>query len=199
MVSVFREIIDLDDKPVVVLFVAMSFDPTALDEMKKSSSDSLSLLPVKINDDFLTRDLKKKDPSNRPFWLLGQPDIRVKIIDDKMVVKVKGYDYFDVTTGKIDSGGTAKIVMWMLDINYDGKSICPRQVFFPMKGSAGQKGWRHLADILKSTINAKLAEKYESTTSIPFEPGDYNEAIVKIIDDRGVESIKLIDLGDVDG
>ncbi len=28
----------------------------------------------------------------------------------------------------------AKIAMWMLDLDYDGRSLFPRQVFFPMAG-----------------------------------------------------------------
>jgi len=34
----------------------------------------------------------------------------------------------------VNSGGADKIAMWMLDTDYDGMSIEPKKVFFPMEG-----------------------------------------------------------------
>ena len=48
----------------------------------------------------------------------------------KYRVTVNGFDYYNTKTGDIESGGTDKIAMWMLDTDYDGRSLFPRQVFF---------------------------------------------------------------------
>ena len=55
-----------------------------------------------------------------------------------------GFDYYNTKTGDIESGGADKIAMWMLDTDYDGRSLYPRQVFFPMAGEERRlgAGWR---------------------------------------------------------
>lgn len=66
-------------------------------------------------------------------------------------VAVKGFDYYNPLTGAIESGDTNKIVVWLLDPDYDGRSLFPRQVFFPMAGE--KDGWARLAKNLKAEID----------------------------------------------
>ncbi|MGH9196171.1 MAG: site-specific DNA-methyltransferase, partial [Acidimicrobiia bacterium] len=151
-----------------------------------------------MNADLLTEDLKKKRASNDSFWLIGQPDITVSEITEgedkgKFRVAVNGFDYYNTWTGEIESGGSNKIAMWMLDPDYDGRSLFPRQVFFPMAGE--KDGWAKLAKNLKAEIDENLIEAYRGTVSLPFAGGDHRRAAVKIIDDRGIESLKVIGLG----
>jgi len=84
--------------------------------------------------------------------------------------------------------------MWMLDTDsdYDGRSLLARQVFFPMAGE--NDGWARLARNLKAEIDEELIEKYRGTVSLPFEAGEHQRVAVKIVDDRGIESLKLLDL-----
>ena len=103
-----------------------------------------------------------------------------------------GFDYFDAKEGRIISGGADKIAVWLLDTDYDGRSIFPRQVFFPL--SSDKEGWARLAKNLKAEIDEELIEAYRGKISLPFATGEYQRAAVKIVDDRGIESIKLIDL-----
>ena len=78
--------------------------------------------------------------------------------------------------------------MWMLDTDYDGRSLLPRQVFFPMAGE--NDGWSRLARNLKAEIDEELIEVYRGTLSLPFESGKNKRAAVKIVDDRGIESLR---------
>lgn len=57
-------------------------------------------------------------------------------------VEVHGFDYYNTKTGAIESGDTSKIALWLLDTDYDGRSLYPRQVFFPwrMRTKPG-RGW----------------------------------------------------------
>ena len=80
-----------------------------------------------------------------------------------------------------------------LDTDYDDRSVYPQQVFFPMDGKSG--GWNKLAKTLQAYIDEDLITKYQGTVSIPFEAGPNKRVAVKIIDDRGIESLKIIDLG----
>jgi adenine-specific DNA-methyltransferase len=60
---------------------------------------------------------------------------------------------------------------------------------------AGEKeGCAKLAKDLKAEIDEPLVEAYRGTVSLPFEVGKHKRAAVKIIDARGIESLKLIDL-----
>jgi adenine-specific DNA-methyltransferase len=61
-------------------------------------------------------------------------------------------------------------------------------VFFPIADADG--GWSRLAKNLKAEIDPDLIEAYRGTISLPFEPGTY--VAVKVIDDRGIESLKVV-------
>ena len=108
-------------------------------------------------------------------------------------MSVQGFDYYNTKSGDVESGGQDKIAMWMLDTDYDGRSLYPRQVFFPMAGS-DDDGWARLARNLKAEIDEELIEAYRGGTSLPFEPGEHRRIAVKIVDDRGIESLKVIGL-----
>lgn len=80
----------------------------------------------------------------------------------------------------------------MLDINYDGRSLLPTQVFFPMAGAT--EGWAKLAKTLKAEIDEERIVAFRGTTSLPFNAGTHKAIAVKIIDDRGIESLRVIRL-----
>ena len=184
-------------RPKIIVFAAFQFDPEAAKDIDETDWPGVTLLKAQMNADLLTDDLKKKRSSNESFWLIGQPDVKLDQISKgedkgKYRVEVRGFDYYNTRTGNIDSGGTENIAMWLLDTNYDGRSLYPRQVFFPMAGE--KEGWARLAKNLKAEIDEELIEAYRGTVSLPFEPGDNKQVAVKIIDDRGIESLKILEL-----
>ena len=157
----------------------------------------MTLLKAQMNADLLTDDLKKKRASNESFWLIGQPDVEVERIKEgedqgKFRVSIQGFDYYNTKTGNVESGGSDKIAMWMLDPDYDGRSLFPHQVFFPMAGN--KDGWAKLARNLKAEIDTDLIEAYRGTASLPFEASGHSRIAVKIIDDRGIESLKVVEI-----
>lgn len=186
-------------KPSIIVFAAFQFDPEAakdIDELTKEKT-GMTFLTAQMNADLLTEDLKKKRASNQSFWLVGRPDVDVREIKKgehkgKWEVEVRGFDYYNTRTGTIESGDTSKIAMWLLDTDYDGRSLYPRQVFFPLAHEDG--GWARLAKNLKSEIDPELIEAYRGTVSLPFAPGDHKRVAVKVIDDRGIESLKIVDI-----
>ena len=184
-------------KPRIIVFAAFQFDPEAAKDIDETDWPGVTLLKAQMNADLLTEDLKKKRASSESFWLIGQPDVRLeKIAEDedkgKYRVEVLGFDYYNTKTGSIESGGTANIAMWLLDTDYDGRSLFPRQVFFPMAGE--KDGWSRLAKNLKAEIDEDLIEAYRGTVSLPFKVGDNRRTAVKIVDDRGIESLKIIEV-----
>jgi adenine-specific DNA-methyltransferase len=187
----------LSPRPSILAFAAFQFDPEAakdIDELTREKT-GMTFLKVQMNPDLLTEDLKKKRASNESFWLMGQPDVEVRTIKKgehkgKIEVEVHGFDYYNTKTGQIESGDTKRIALWMLDPDYDGRSLFPRQVFFPMADD--DSGWARLARNLKAEIDSERIEAYRGTVSLSFEAGAHKRVAVKIVDDRGIESLKII-------
>ena len=182
-------------RPKIVLFAAFQFDPEASKDIDETHWPGVTMLKAQMNADLLTEDLKKKRSSNESFWLIGQPDAVLRQIKrgedrDKWEVEVHGFDYYNTKTGQIDSGGAAQISTWLLDTDYDGRSLFPRQVFFPMVGE--RDGWAKLARNLNAEIDEEAIEAYRGTVSLPFELGKHKRVAIKIIDDRGIESLKIV-------
>lgn len=183
----------LRPKPKLVVFAAFQFDPEATRDIDETNWPGVTLLKVQMNADLLTQDLKKKRASNESFWLIGQPDVSVeRLSSGEYQVEVSGFDYYNTRTGNIESGGKDRIALWCLDTDYDGRSLFPRQVFFPMAGDG--EGWSKLAKTLRAEIDLEKIEAFRGTVSLPFVPGEHKRIAVKIVDDRGIESFKVIGL-----
>ena len=56
------------------------------------------------------------------------------------------------------------------------------------------EGWARLAKNLKAEIDEELIEAYRGTVSLPFEAGKNQRVAVKIVDDRGIESLRIIEI-----
>ncbi len=179
--------------PKYIVFAAFSFDPEAAKDIDETNWPGVTLLKAQMNADLLTDDLKKKRSSNESFWLIGQPEISIgKTGNDEWRVEVHGFDYFDMAKGEIRSGGKRNIAVWLLDTDYNGRSLLPAQVFFPMAGE--KDGWSRLAKNLKAVLDESRIEAFHGTLSLPFKAGKYRRVAVKIVDDRGIESLVVKEL-----
>ncbi len=200
-----REAGELFPRPKMIVFCAFTFDPEAAKDIDQTKG--ITALKAQMNTDLLTDDLKKARSSNQSFWLMGQPDVEVRKLpsppaplpkgegsNNWYTVEVHGFDYFDTAKGELVSGGKGKIAMWLLDTDYDERSLFPRQVFFPMAGKG--EGWQKLKKDIKAELNEDLLEQFHGTTSLPFAAGENRKIAVKIIDDRGIESLKVVTLED---
>jgi len=184
-------------KPKLIVFAAFQFGPEAAKDIGETNWPGVTLLKAQMSADLLTEDLKKKRAGNESFWLIGQPDVRLERVakgedKGKWRVVVEGFDYYNTKTGALESGGSDRIAVWLLDTDYDGRSLYPRQVFFLM--AAEKEGWARLAKNLKAEIDEERIDAYRGTVSLPFEPGAHKRIAVKIMDDRGIESLKVREL-----
>lgn len=192
-----EETINEKEKARYLIFCAFQFDPEAskdIDSAKTHLEDQfgITVLKTQMNIDLLTEDLRKKRSSNQSYWLIGQPAIDVLKVDGKYQIKVKGFDYYNPATGEMDSRGIEHIAMWMLDTDYDERSVFPTQVFFPQADS--KRDWTKLAKALNGTVDQELLEFFSSDTSLPFKSGLNRKIAVKIIDNRGIESLVIKEL-----
>lgn len=179
----------------LMIFCAFQFDPEAQKKINELFWNDVKFLQVEMNDDLLTEDLRKKIAADESFWLVGQPDVELLRKDDgKYIVRVLGYDYFSVSKDELISGNADKIAMWGIDPNYDGMTFTPSQIFFPMEGKSG--GWTRLSKTLRAEIDSGMMEKFSGIESLPFTVKEDSKIAVKIIDDRGIESMRLLTLED---
>ena len=202
-----REAGDLFPRPKMIVFCAFTFDPEAAKDI--DATKGITALKAQMNTDLLTEDLKKNARHNQSFWLMGQPDVEVHQVNrdgkklmqgqaDKdgqhyYAVEVHGFDYFDTASGELKSGGKKNIAAWSLDTDYDERSLFPRQVFFPMAGK--KDGWHKLKKDIKAELDDSRLDKLHGTISLPFTAGDQRKVAVKIVDDRGIESLKVMAIG----
>lgn len=187
-----REAGDLFPRPKMIVFCAFAFDPEAAKDI--DATKGITALKAQMNTDLLTEDLKKNARHNQSFWLMGQPEVDVRQEKDgRYVVEVHGFDYFDTGTGELKSGGKKNIAAWSLDTDYDERSLFPHQVFFPMAGK--KDGWHKLKRDIKAELDESKLDKLHGTVSLPFEAGENRKIAVKIVDDRGIESLKVMALG----
>ena len=173
----------------ILLFCAFAFEEEAAKDIDEANWPGVQLLKVQMNMDLQTDDLKKGGKTNESFWFIGQPDVQLHQEEDgKVSVSVHGFDYYDPKSGDVRSGKANDIAMWMVDPDYDGRAVFPAQVFLPLSGA--KDGWNSLAKDLKAQIDEEKMDLYSGTVSIPFVPG--KKIAVKIIDNRGIESLKII-------
>jgi len=199
-----REAEKIRPTPRYIVFTAFTFDPEAAKDIDEMKWPGVTLLKAQMNTDLLTEDLKKARSNNQSFWLMGQPDVEVRRVatpspahppqggggEAWYQVEVNGFDYFDTAKGELVSGGKNKIAVWSLDTDYDERSLFPRQVFFPMAGKG--EGWEKLKKDIRAELDESLLGQFQGTLSLPFAAGENRKIAVKIVDDRGIESLKIV-------
>ena len=186
-----REAGELFPRPKMIVFCAFVFDPEAAKDIDQTKG--IVALKAQMNTDLLTEDLKKGRSTNQSFWLMGQPDVELRKRKDGLYeIEVHGFDYFDPKEDKLVSGGKKRIATWLLDTDYDERSLMPRQVFLPMAGA--KDGWNKLKKEIRAELDESLLAQFHGTVSLPFEAGPNRKAAVKVVDDRGIESLKILPL-----
>jgi len=179
------------DEECVLIFCAFHFDPEASKDIDHLSHEKITFLKSQMSVDLLTEDLRKKRSSNQSFWLIGQPDIEINKEGKQYNVEIKGFDYYNPSKGQVESKGIDGIALWMIDTNYDERSVCPDQFFFPIED---KNDWTKLKRTLKEEIDVDKIDFYQGSVSEPFDAGNHKKIAVKIVDNRGIESLIVREL-----
>jgi adenine-specific DNA-methyltransferase len=56
------------------------------------------------------------------------------------------------------------------------------------------EGWMKLKKNIRAELDESLLKHFTGTVSLPFEAGENRSVAVKIVDDRGIESLKVMRL-----
>jgi adenine-specific DNA-methyltransferase len=110
----------------------------------------------------------------------------------ELQVQVRGMDVYDPDTGEVSSDSTDGIAAWFLDQDYDRRSFLVSQAFFPGAGTSDP--WERLSKNLRGWVDPAAFEMLRGTTSLPFKPGPERRVAVKVIDFRGNEAIRILEV-----
>jgi adenine-specific DNA-methyltransferase len=175
----------------VLLFAGFAFDPEAQALIQKAPVGGLEVHFANVAPDVLVGDLLKTTRASQIFTVFGQPDVHVqKHKDGTYRVELRGVDIYDPLTGEVHSTRGEDVAAWFLDTDYDGMTFHICQAFFPGDADA----WDKLQRALKAQIDPEAFEQMRGTVSFPFQLGEHRRIAVKVIDFRGNEVVKMVNL-----
>ena len=167
-----------------LVFAGFSFDAAAQAAIQEDPNPKVRCHLAHIRPDVNMGDLLKTTPGAQIFTVFGTP--RTKLIgpdkDGLYRVEMEGVDIYDPVSNVLLPTNADKVAAWFLDSDYDGRTFCITQAFFPDKSA-----WEKLARALKGVVDEAAFAALSGTVSLPFAPGPNRRVAVKVIDPRGNE------------
>ena len=173
-----------------LVFAGFSFDAAAQAVIQDDPNPRVRIHIAHINPDVAMGDLLKETPSSQLFTVFGMPRTELdEAANGEYIVKMEGVDIYNPVDNTVSSAGADKVAAWFVDSDYDGRTFCITQAFFPDKSA-----WDKIARALKGIIDEDRFEKFSGTESFPFPAGDHACVAVKVIDPRGNEVMRVHNL-----
>jgi adenine-specific DNA-methyltransferase len=173
-----------------LVVAGFSFDGTAQTVIEEAQHPKLRIHMAHIRPDVNPgmNGLLKEQPGSQLFTVFGQPRTEVKGPDKhgEYTVIMEGVDIYNPVDNSIASARADKVAAWFLDSDYDGRTFCVTQAFFP-----DRTAWDKLARALADVIDADRFEALSGTVSLPFPAGKHKCIAVKVIDPRGNEVMQV--------
>jgi adenine-specific DNA-methyltransferase len=180
-----------------VVFAGFGFDAAAQDAIESSSHPKVRLHMALIRPDVAMGDLLKTQPGSQLFTVFSAPRVKgpTKQADGEFTVEVEGMDVYDPVSNTLFPTDKERIAAWFLDTDYDGRTFCICQAFFPDKSK-----WDKLAKALSDVdvIEEDAFEALSGLASLPFPrperlgKGETWRIAVKVIDPRGNEGMRVL-------
>jgi adenine-specific DNA-methyltransferase len=132
--------------------------------------------------------LLKEQPGSQLFSVFGLPRTRVDgpTKDGEYTVTMEGVDIYNPVDNSLSATGADKVAAWFLDSDYDGRTFCITQAFFP-----DRTAWDKLSKALTGVVDSERFEALSGTVSLPFPLGQHRCVAVKVIDPRGNEVMQV--------
>lgn len=151
---------------------------------------------VTVTPDVAMSDLLKTSRASEIFSVTGLPDAVVRKAGKKNAdgaelyeVELRGLDIFNPATMDQEDIPAQNLPAWMLDTDYDGMCFYATQVFFPKTAA-----WDNLQKSLKADFDPSVWEHLAGTISEPFPIGARKRVAVKVIDERGNELMRVLEV-----
>jgi adenine-specific DNA-methyltransferase len=201
LVEAAREAGDADFD--VLIACAFNYDAPATEFSKLGR---INVLKARMNADLhMAEDLKNTGKGNL-FVIFGEPDVDVldtkgnsirkydgkrDIIEvpdgEELVVRIRGVDVFDPSTGEIRSDDPDDIACWFIDTDYNEESFFVRHAYF----LGANDPYKALKTTLKAEIDEAAWATLHSDTSRPFQKPGTGRFAVKVINHLGDEVMKV--------
>ena len=182
-----------------VVFAGFGFDAAAQDAIEGGSHPRLRLHMALIRPDVVMGDLLKTQPGSQLFTVFSAPRVKgpTPQADGDFIVEVEGMDVYDPVSNTLFPTDKERIAAWFLDTDYDGRTFCICQAFFPDKSK-----WAKLAKALgdANVIEADAFDALSGLTSLPYPrperlgKGESWRVAVKVIDPRGNEGMRVLQM-----
>jgi adenine-specific DNA-methyltransferase len=151
---------------------------------------------VTVTPDVAMSDLLKTSRASEIFSVTGLPDVVSRKTGKKnedgdplYEVELRGLDIFNPATMEQEAIEGQNMPAWMLDTDYDGLSFYATQVFFPKTAA-----WDNLQKSLKAEFDPSVWSHLAGTVSEPFIIGPKRRVAVKVIDERGNELMRVLEM-----
>ena len=177
-----------------LVVAGFSFDGPAQAAIEEAQHPKLHIHMASIRPDInpAMAGLLKEQPGSQLFTVFGQPRTRLEGPDKRgdYIVHMEGVDIYDPVANTIRSTEDSKVAAWFVDGDYDGRTFCITQAFFPDKSA-----WDKLANALGGVVSEDAFEKLSGTVSLPFPASKHKCVAVKVIDPRGNEVMQIHRIG----
>lgn len=169
-----------------LVIAGFSFDGAAQAVINEAQHPKLKIHAANIRPDVNPgmAGLLKEQPGSQLFTVFGQPRTRVEGPDKEgeYTVTMEGVDIYNPVDNSIAPTKADKVAAWFIDGDYDGRTFCITQAFFPDKSA-----WEKLSKALDEIVDPDRFEALSGTVSLPFPAGKHSCVAVKVIDPRGNE------------
>ena len=173
-----------------LVFAGFSFDGAAQAAIQSDANPRIRVHMAHIAPDVNMGDLLKETKNSQLFSVSGLPRTNLMRRDNgEYVIEMEGVDIYDPVNNTIVSESADGVAAWFLDSDYDGRTFCTSQAFFP-----DSTAWDKLARALRGVVDAEAFAAFGGTASLPFPRGKHGRAAVKVIDPRGNEVMSVHEL-----
>ena len=182
-----------------VVFAGFGFDAAAQEAIESAGHPKLRLHMALIRPDVAMDDLLKTQPGSQLFTVFSAPRVKgpIQQNDREYAVEVEGMDVYAPVRNTLFPTDKRQIAAWFLDTDYDGRTFCICQAFFPDKSK-----WDKLARALgdKGLADREAFDALSGLTGLPFPrpprlgKGETWRIAVKVIDPRGNEGLRVLTL-----
>ncbi|TQF78655.1 site-specific DNA-methyltransferase [Elioraea sp. Yellowstone] len=153
----------------------------------------LTVLKARMSQELHAADAYKAGGGNL-FVVFGEPDIALdRTKDGACIVRLRGVDIFDPTTGEVRSSGKVEedVACWFVDTDYDGDSFFVRQAYF----LGGKDPFEKLKTALKAEVDEAAWSTLYAKESRPFPAPKSGRIAVKVINHYGDEAMRVFKVG----
>ena len=174
-----------------LVFAGFSFDGAAQAAIQSDANPHLRVHMAHIAPDVNMGGLLRETKNSQLFGVSGLPRTKLTAeANSEYVVSMDGVDIYDPVSNTIVSENADGVAAWFVDSDYDGRTFCISQAFFP-----DPNAWDKLARSLKGAVDPEAFAAFSGTKSLPFPMGEHGRVAVKVIDPRGNEVMSVHDLG----